>query len=80
MKCLIIGGGGREHALAWKMASSSLFSEILVCPGNPGMKKTPKVKCISDKFLKAREIAQLEPDLVISGHEKFLAEGFADEL
>ena len=44
------------------------------------MNKTPKVKCISKKFLKAREIAQLEPDLVIIAPEKMLAEGLADEL
>jgi phosphoribosylamine--glycine ligase len=36
MKVLIIGGGGREHALAWKAASSPLVSEVLVAPGNAG--------------------------------------------
>jgi phosphoribosylamine--glycine ligase len=36
MKVLIVGGGGREHALAWKCAQSSLVSEVLVAPGNAG--------------------------------------------
>jgi phosphoribosylamine---glycine ligase len=36
MKVLIVGGGGREHALAWKCASSARVSEVLVAPGNAG--------------------------------------------
>ncbi|MGI9213856.1 MAG: phosphoribosylamine--glycine ligase N-terminal domain-containing protein, partial [Methylococcaceae bacterium] len=34
MKILIVGGGGREHALAWKMAQSSRVNEVFVAPGN----------------------------------------------
>ncbi|MFN2332217.1 MAG: hypothetical protein ABR580_10240, partial [Halomonas sp.] len=34
MKVLIIGGGGREHALAWKVAQSPLVTSVLVAPGN----------------------------------------------
>ncbi|NNE63071.1 MAG: hypothetical protein HKN34_03225, partial [Gammaproteobacteria bacterium] len=36
MKILIIGGGGREHALAWKAARSPLVKQVFVAPGNAG--------------------------------------------
>src|SRR4051812_13990983 len=36
MKILVIGGGGREHALAWKLAQSTRISKVLVAPGNAG--------------------------------------------
>ncbi|MCH2173129.1 phosphoribosylamine--glycine ligase family protein, partial [Myxococcota bacterium] len=37
MKVLVVGSGGREHALAWKIASSPLVDEVLAAPGNDGM-------------------------------------------
>ena len=37
MKVLIIGGGGREHALAWKIAQSPLVDAVFAAPGNPGI-------------------------------------------
>ena len=37
MKVLLIGSGGREHALAWKLAKSESVSELLCTPGNPGI-------------------------------------------
>ena len=44
MNVLIIGNGGREHALAWKAAQSSLVSKVLVAPGNAGTLNEPKVR------------------------------------
>src|SRR3954464_8244311 len=44
MKVLIVGGGGREHALAWKCAQSPKVSEVLVAPGNGGTATEPRVR------------------------------------
>lgn len=44
LKVLIVGGGGREHALAWKCAQSPRVSEVLVAPGNAGTATEPKVR------------------------------------
>ena len=41
MKILVVGGGGREHALAWKFAQSPLASEVLVAPVNAGTASEP---------------------------------------
>ena len=43
MKILLIGGGGREHALAWKLAQSPSVESILAAPGNPGIAELPNV-------------------------------------
>jgi phosphoribosylamine--glycine ligase len=47
MKVLIVGGGGREHALAWKCASAARVSEVLVAPGNAGTALEPKVRNVN---------------------------------
>src|SRR5690606_39185465 len=44
MKVLVIGGGGREHALAWKLAQSRRVSHVLVAPGNAGTAREPKCR------------------------------------
>ncbi len=43
MKVLIVGGGGREHALAWKCAQSPRVDQVFVAPGNAGTALEPKV-------------------------------------
>src|SRR5262245_102689 len=47
MKVLIVGSGGREHALAWKCAQSPRVSEVLVAPGNGGTATEPRVRNVN---------------------------------
>ena len=47
MKILVIGNGGREHALAWKAAQSPLAEKIFVAPGNPGTASEAKVENVT---------------------------------
>ncbi|HEV2270479.1 MAG TPA: phosphoribosylamine--glycine ligase [Steroidobacteraceae bacterium] len=47
MKVLIVGSGGREHALAWKCAASHRVAEVLVAPGNAGTAREPKVRNVA---------------------------------
>lgn len=77
MKILLIGAGGREAALAWKMAQSNLVSDVIVAPGNPGMKSL-SAKISLKKVFKREEYLALEPNLVVIGPEAPLAEGLTD--
>ena len=45
MRVLVIGGGGREHALAWKLAREKNVHEVFLAPGNPGIALEPKIIC-----------------------------------
>ena len=56
MKVLIIGGGGREHALAWKAAQSPLAEHVFVAPGNAGTAAEPK---LSNVDIGAEQIDEL---------------------
>jgi len=82
MKVLIIGGGGREHALAWKCAQSSLVEVVFCAPGNPGTGYEKLVRNISieaDKTDSLVHFAQIEKiDLTIVGPEAPLAAGVVD--
>ena len=82
MKILILGSGGREHALAWKIAQSPLVDEVFSAPGNPGMDKIGPCFDLDITDLKAvQELAlQLNPDLIIIGPEAPLAAGVSDVL
>jgi phosphoribosylamine--glycine ligase len=82
MNWLVLGSGGREHAIAWKLAQSELVSAVFVLPGNPGMRVDSLGKVIpvgnQDNiigFCRANDC-----DRVIVGPENLLAEGIADEL
>ena len=78
MKVLVIGGGGREHALAWKIAQSPLVKKVFACPGNPGMKDIAEIVKI-DGIEKIAEFALNEKiDLTVVGPEVYLAEGIVD--
>ena len=46
MNILVIGGGGREHALAWKIAQSPLVETVYCAPGNPGIDQLEKGRCV----------------------------------
>ena len=84
MNVLIIGGGGREHALAWKTAQSPLVDRVFCAPGNPGVERLPKGKCvpIAVKDFAAIDLFSHENkiDLVIVGPEDPLAAGIVDSL
>ena len=82
MKVLVIGNGGREHALAWKAAQSPLVSKVFVAPGNAGTALEPNLENIN---IKATDIAGLlnfaqaqEIDLTIVGPEAPLVIGIVD--
>ena len=83
MDILIIGGGGREHAIAWKVSKSNKVSKIYVAPGNPGIKSENKVYLIEVKdptvedYLKIAKEKNI--DLTIVGPEAPLVEGIVDE-
>ena len=82
MKVLIVGSGGREHALAWKLAQSDDLEELHAAPGNPGIARLGHCHPI-----RADDVEGLlglcrehEIDLVVVGPEAPLVAGIADEL
>ncbi len=82
MKVLIIGSGGREHALAWKAAQSSLVDDVLVAPGNAGTALEPGVRNVAIAVEDIDGLLQLAIDeniqLTIVGPEVPLAAGVVD--
>lgn len=79
MKVLVIGSGGREHALLWKLAHSPSVKEVYVIPGNDGMTDVAHlipVKGTEDILDFAR---LMEVDLAVAGPETVLTEGLADK-
>ncbi|MBO9515028.1 MAG: ATP-grasp domain-containing protein, partial [Variovorax sp.] len=81
MKVLVIGGGGREHALAWRLSQSQRVSKIYVAPGNGGTRLDARYECIDLSEPSAlREWAQKEKvALTVVGPEAPLAAGVVDE-
>jgi len=82
MKILIVGGGGREHALAWRLKQSSRVTDIVVAPGNPGIATVARCEPVAaDNIEGLLALAKLEhPHLVIVGPEVPLVMGLADKL
>jgi phosphoribosylamine--glycine ligase len=82
MKVLVVGSGGREHALAWKCAQSARVTEVLVAPGNAGTAQEPKVRnvdILADDISGLVRLAQTEEvDLTIIGPEGPLVMGIVD--
>ena len=80
MKVLVIGGGGREHALVWKIAQSSLVSKVFCAPGNPGTasigENIPINQIDFDKLLNF--VKENEIELTVVGPEDPLVSGIVD--
>jgi phosphoribosylamine--glycine ligase len=81
MNVLVIGGGGREHALAWKIAQSNKVQKVFVAPGNGGTARDKRLDNIDITDVKAlREFAQSNGvELTVVGPETPLAAGVVDE-
>jgi phosphoribosylamine--glycine ligase len=81
MKALVLGGGGREHALAWKLAQSPLVQTVYVAPGNGGTATDKRLENIAITDVVAlREWAQdHQVDITVVGPEGLLAAGVVDE-
>lgn len=82
MNVLLVGAGGREHALAWKLAQSPLVTNILATPGNGGTAQVARNISISDADIPALlDYAKNNAiDLVVAGPEAPLVAGLADAL
>jgi phosphoribosylamine---glycine ligase len=82
MKILIVGGGGREHALAWKCAGTARVTEVLVAPGNAGTAGEPRVRNVgvaADDIAALLQLARAERvGLTIVGPEAPLVTGIVD--
>jgi phosphoribosylamine---glycine ligase len=82
MKVLIVGGGGREHALAWKCAASHRVQQVFVAPGNAGTAAEPKVRNVDIAADDTDALLQFaidqDIDLTIIGPEGPLVAGIAD--
>jgi phosphoribosylamine--glycine ligase len=84
-RILIIGGGGREHALAWKLAAEPGVNEVVVVPGSDAIGLEPRVRCVPgvDPLDRAAIVAVARreaAELVVIGPEAPLAAGVADAL
>jgi phosphoribosylamine--glycine ligase len=82
MNVLVVGGGGREHALSWKLARSPRLTRLVAAPGNPGIARHAACVPVSvDDHDAVLRVAEKErPDLVVIGPEVPLVAGLADRL
>src|SRR5438105_2115828 len=81
---LLVGSGGREHALAWKLAQSPLVDHITAAPGNPGIATVARTQ-LAPGAIKAESVDELtalarreQVDLVVCGPESALVAGLGD--
>jgi phosphoribosylamine--glycine ligase len=81
MKVLVVGGGGREHALAWKIAQSPRVTQLYCAPGNPGIARVAECLPIpQDNIAALRDAVKAHRvDLTVVGPEAPLAAGIVDE-
>ena len=82
MKVLVIGSGGREHALAWAIRKSPRVSEVVCAPGNGGIAQVARLVHANQKDVNdiLRVVVAENPDLTVVGPEVPLALGLVDEL
>ena len=82
MRVLLVGSGGREHAIAWKLSQSSLVERLWIAPGNggtAGLAKTENVDIGANDLVRLRDFAQQQAvDLTVIGPEAPLVAGIAD--
>jgi len=82
MKILVVGSGGREHALAWKIAQSPLVTSVVCAPGNPGMAALGDVADVAAVDV-AGQVAlakAMGADLVVVGPDAAIAAGLSDAM
>jgi phosphoribosylamine--glycine ligase len=81
MKILVLGGGGREHALVWKLAQSARVGKIYCAPGNAGIAEEAECVAVDLKSLDSMVALanQVQPDLTVVGPEIPLMVGVVDE-
>ena len=82
LNVLLIGGGGREHAIAWKLSQSPGLHKLYTAPGNPGTEQHgTNIDLDTGNFEKVEQaVADLKIDLVVVGPEKPLVNGIEDAL
>lgn len=82
MQILLIGSGGREHALAWKLAQSGQVERMFAAPGNPGIAAVEKCECVDLNLNDLDSVADFAEehgiDLTVVGPEATLVAGIAD--
>lgn len=80
MKILVLGSGGREHALVWRLAADSDVTELIAAPGNPGI--APLARCLPVDLARPEDVLALaraeQVDLTVVGPEAPLALGLAN--
>ena len=82
MNVLLIGSGGREHALAWKLAASPMLTKLYAAPGNPGIAREAEIVAldVADHAAVVAFCRQRSIDLVVVGPEVPLVAGLGDDL
>ncbi len=82
MKVMVVGGGGREHALCWKLKRSPSVSEVVCAPGNPGIARDARCVPVGAEDIDGlmRLAGAEQPRLVVVGPEVPLVAGLADRL
>ena len=81
LNVLVLGSGGREHAICWKIKESSYLKKLFSIPGNGGISEVANVYEIKPTLENIKRfVEEKEIDIVIPGPEKFLVDGVSDYL